>query len=106
MTKGPAPAAGRDETEASMSPKRMLLHGLAGAALALGAIGVQAQGAPSTEPPPIVTAGPDKTGKERLGDKANDEQRVDNCKVPLDRRGPKLRPDACAHGGAGAVPVR
>jgi hypothetical protein len=23
------------------------------------------------------------------------EQRVDNCKVPLDRRGPKPRPDEC-----------
>jgi hypothetical protein len=37
-----------------------------------------------------------KTLKERLGDKASDEQRVDNCKVPQDRRGAKARPDACA----------
>ncbi|MFM0050421.1 hypothetical protein [Caballeronia grimmiae] len=37
-----------------------------------------------------------KTLKERLGDKASDEQRVDNCKVPPDRRGAKARPDACA----------
>lgn len=38
-----------------------------------------------------------KTLKERLGDKASDEQRVDNCHVPADRRGTKVRPDTCAH---------
>jgi hypothetical protein len=32
---------------------------------------------------------PTRTAKERLVVKASDEQRVDNCKVPLDRRGPK-----------------
>jgi hypothetical protein len=37
------------------------------------------------------------TGKERLGEKWEDEQRIDNCKVPLDKRGTKLRPDSCAH---------
>ena len=31
---------------------------------------------------------PTRTAKERLGVKASDEQRVDNCKVPRDRRGP------------------
>jgi hypothetical protein len=36
-----------------------------------------------------------QTLKERLGDKASDEQRVDNCKVPLERRGSKIRSDAC-----------
>lgn len=36
-----------------------------------------------------------ETAKERLGDKASDEQRVDNCKVPPDRRGRKERPAAC-----------
>ena len=38
---------------------------------------------------------PTRTAKERLGVKASDEQRVDNCKVPLDRRGPKPQPDEC-----------
>ena len=38
---------------------------------------------------------PVRTAKERLGGKASDEQRVDNCKVPLDLRGPKPRPDRC-----------
>jgi hypothetical protein len=33
-----------------------------------------------------------RTAKERLGVKASDEQRVDNCKVPVDLRGPKSRP--------------
>jgi hypothetical protein len=37
------------------------------------------------------------TGKERRGEKWKDEQRIDNCKVPLDKRGTKQRPDSCAH---------
>jgi len=41
---------------------------------------------------------PARTGKKRLGRKASDEQRLDNCKVPLDLRGPKPRPDQCADG--------
>ena len=40
-------------------------------------------------------AEPTRTGKERLGGKASDEQRVDNCKVPPDRRGATPRPDTC-----------
>ncbi len=36
------------------------------------------------------------TGKERLGPKWTDEQRIDNCKVPVDKRGPRPRPSACA----------
>ena len=43
---------------------------------------------------------PTRTGKERLGRKASDEQRVDNCKVPLDRRGPKPRPDEWGDGAS------
>lgn len=34
-----------------------------------------------------------KTLKERLSNKASDEQRVDNCRVPPDRRGTTPRPD-------------
>jgi hypothetical protein len=41
-------------------------------------------------------AGPVRTSKERLGEKWSDEQRVDNCKVPPEKRGPKPRPDTCA----------
>jgi hypothetical protein len=42
-----------------------------------------------------LQAEPTRTGKERLGGKASDEQRVDNCKVPLDLRGSTPRPDDC-----------
>jgi hypothetical protein len=35
------------------------------------------------------------TGKERLGPKWTDEQRIDNCKVPVEKRGTKPRPSAC-----------
>jgi hypothetical protein len=37
------------------------------------------------------------TGKERLGPKWTDEQRIDNCKVPVDKRGTKPRSSACPH---------
>jgi hypothetical protein len=43
---------------------------------------------------------PIRTAKERLGGKASDEQRVDNCKVPPDLRGPKPRPDECGDGAS------
>jgi hypothetical protein len=33
-----------------------------------------------------------KSLKEKLSDKASDEQRVDNCRVPLERSGSKPRP--------------
>jgi hypothetical protein len=35
------------------------------------------------------------TGKERLGRKWMDEQRIDNCKVPINKRGNKPRLDTC-----------
>jgi hypothetical protein len=54
--------------------------------------------APMTEKP--------ETLKERLSDKATDEQRVDNCNVPVDRRGPKIRPAGCRHDDASAAPSR
>ena len=37
------------------------------------------------------------TGKERLGKKWNDEQRIDNCNVPVEKRGTKPRPSICPH---------
>jgi hypothetical protein len=45
--------------------------------------------------PKQFRAEPMRTGKERLGGKSTDEQRVDNCKVPLELRGLKPRPDGC-----------
>lgn len=41
---------------------------------------------------------PTTTGKERLGEKWTDEQRVNNCDVPPERRGDTPRPDRCASG--------
>ena len=46
-------------------------------------------------PPDIVIAQEGQTLKERLSDKASDNQRVDNCHVPSERRGSVPRPD-CA----------
>ena len=37
------------------------------------------------------------TGKERLGSKWTDDQRIDNCNVPVDKRGTKPRLSACAN---------
>jgi hypothetical protein len=45
---------------------------------------------PSNTPPSL-------TGKERLGKKWMDEQRMDNCKVPIDKRGTRPRPSTCPH---------
>jgi len=39
--------------------------------------------------------------KERLGRKWMDEQRIDNCNVPIDKRGTKPRPSTCHHAPAG-----
>jgi hypothetical protein len=47
------------------------------------------------QPPSEQMPAPVRTGKERLSSKASDEQRVDNCKVPPELRGPTARPDAC-----------
>ena len=38
---------------------------------------------------------PSLTGKERLGPKWTDEQRIDNCNVPLDQRGTHGPAPAC-----------
>ena len=41
--------------------------------------------------------GPSLTGKERMGRKWMDEQRIDNCNVPIDKRGSRPRSSACSH---------
>ena len=46
--------------------------------------------------PNIAAADELKTLKERLSDKASDQQRVDNCRVPSDRRETTPRPDCPA----------
>lgn len=40
----------------------------------------------------VAMADQPKTAKERLSDKASDDQRVDDCGVPIAQRGPVLRP--------------
>ncbi len=44
-----------------------------------------------------VSPSPSLTGKERLGRKWMDEQRIDNCNVPIDKRGTQPRSSSCAH---------
>jgi len=54
--------------------------------------------APSTIAPANAPA---LTGKERTGRKWMDEQRIDNCNVPVDKRGSKPRPNDCLHSPSG-----
>jgi hypothetical protein len=52
---------------------------------------------PSDSASPSVAANPKvKSLKERLSDKASDEQRVDDCGIPAEKRGASRRPTACA----------
>lgn len=65
--------------------------------IATGAVSATALGAPPASGRDHATAsgtGSVLTGKERLGDKATDEQRVDDCKVLAARR-TRPRPTAC-----------
>jgi hypothetical protein len=55
------------------------------AVIGVALIGITMLGQAAAEQP--------RTLKERLSDKASDQQRVDNCRVPIDRRGPVPRPD-------------
>jgi hypothetical protein len=79
---------------------RTLLAVLLGIGFATHASGQEAK---KGEPPssraqrPAASADAPKvlTGKERLGPKWTDEQRIDNCNVPPDKRGTKPRPSAC-----------
>jgi hypothetical protein len=58
--------------------------------LALPANAQNSAGRPAPEP-----ANPTQTGKERLGRKWMDEQRIDNCNVPIEKRGTRPRPSGC-----------
>jgi hypothetical protein len=62
------------------------------------ALPADAQDARVGQPPPNPAASSGtQTGKERLGRKWMDEQRIDNCNVPIDKRGMRPRPSACRH---------
>lgn len=74
-------------------------------ALALGLPLAAGRGqAADTASPAEQSSASTKTLKERLSDKASDEQRVDNCKVPMERRGPKPRPEGCGPAQTGGTP--
>jgi hypothetical protein len=60
-------------------------------AIACGGVALAADAPPIKSQPTEATV---KTGKERLGGKASDEQRVDDCKVPPERRS-RTRPANC-----------
>lgn len=76
---------------------RAMYKGLLGTLLIVGVTSAApAQNAQPDQAAPVSTP-PSLTGKERLGRKWMDEQRIDNCNVPLDKRGPRPRPSACAH---------
>jgi hypothetical protein len=49
----------------------------------------------------VPANGPTRTGKERMGRKWMDEQRIDNSNVPVDKRGSKPRPVDCLHSPSG-----
>ena len=71
---------------------------LAGLTLGSGAAETQSvtPALPEATPAPAATNAAVLTLKERLGAKWKDEQRVNNCNVAPEKRGPKPRPDACA----------
>ena len=79
---------------------RALFSGTAGALFAVY-LALPADAQETTrlnQPAPNATTSPATlTGKERLGRKWRDEQRIDNCNVPIDKRGSRPRPSACPH---------
>ena len=77
---------------------RSLYSGTFGALLALCVTlpAVAQDGRRIGQPTPSAADSPASlTGKERLGRKWMDEQRIDNCNVPVDKRGSKPRPSVC-----------
>lgn len=78
----------------------MRWNGSVACGIAVLAMGVSAAASSSGS----AVAAEVKTLKEQLSDKASDEQRVDNCGVPPERRGPVARPD-CPVKEAASVPA-
>jgi hypothetical protein len=72
-----------------MTPRRRTIGWLTATALVFV---VGADTAPAQDEEPAV-----ETLKERLGSKASDRQRVNDCKVPPDKRGDSTRPSDCSH---------
>jgi hypothetical protein len=74
-------------------PALALVFAIVGAANGLGQDRTPAGGDSTTAPNTINPL----TGKERLGRKWMDEQRIDNCKVPTDKQGGRPRSSECPH---------
>ncbi len=101
-------ATGRPNGWGPRSPRMPFGRRVAAALTAAMLIAAPARG--GAEGPSDASAQPDRrsasgpapagrtlTGKERLSGKASDDQRLDNCKVPPEKRGPKPRPESCDH---------
>jgi hypothetical protein len=84
-----------------MAPRSIALAAACGFGLA--ALAAAAPGEERRDPPPSQQQEAE-TLKERLSDKASDEQRVDNCNVPPEKRGKKQRPDGCPARTSAALP--
>ena len=59
------------------------------------ALPADAQDSPRQPASSPITPPTTLTGKERLGRKWMDEQRIDNCNVPIDKRGSRPRSSVC-----------
>jgi hypothetical protein len=95
-----------DEENCEDSKMELINRGLIRIALALcyASAAYALDGQPDQTSPRSEAAAPANgsslTGKERSGRKWQDEQRIDNCNVPADKRGSKPRPD-CLHSPSG-----
>jgi len=79
-----------------MLSKKAIIAGIAGLLVISRATGGGTAQVPSPSPNRTESL------KERLSDKSSDKQRVDNCKVPHNRRGSRPRPQGCSRVGATA----
>ena len=96
----PACSIGCDALQLEGISMRAFDRALLAALLCIGlAASASSQGAKQSKP--RSDGGRMLTGKERLGQKWTDEQRIDNCNVPVDKRGTKPRPSACSQTATG-----
>lgn len=73
------------------------LAALFGLSIVLPALVLPATAQNRSPEQPAATAPRTLTGKERLGRKWMDDQRIDNCNVPIEMRGTKPRSSVCPH---------
>jgi len=76
-----------------MAGRRALRTSVAASFLVFAAAGSAAAAQPKPEPAKARVL----TGKERMQGKWADPQRVNDCKVPEEKRGDSNRPDDCSH---------